>query len=335
MKMDPYTTMESLGECAKATTKFGQIIEKIFGPYWTRKQAEADAYADQKKLQIIRDNSDLNISYFDGKLNASQYTQDELLLRAQQRTQIEALRQEENIEKILENAAKELQVVENVSDNDVDDDWITRFFNIVKDISNEQMQYIWGKILANEIISPKSFSLKTLDVLRNISTEDAEKFQKIFPLIMHYGENYFISSENDILLKYGTSFSDILYLDACELMNSSGTLSLNFQVAQNKSEFILNDEVVIKISGYKNESVHVKISIHTLTKAGKEMYIALSNSSNNEYVCEFAQNIFKENKKNVKTSVHELSFQKEIANKDEIIYSQKPIVSYEKDSTNQ
>lgn len=47
--MDPETIMETAKECSKAASKLGGIIEKIFGPRWTKKQADADEYADQKK----------------------------------------------------------------------------------------------------------------------------------------------------------------------------------------------------------------------------------------------------------------------------------------------
>ena len=54
--MDPNTAMETIGAGAKAATKLGEIVEKVFGPRWTRKQADADAYSDQRKLQTIREN---------------------------------------------------------------------------------------------------------------------------------------------------------------------------------------------------------------------------------------------------------------------------------------
>lgn len=52
--MDPETIMETTKECSKAVSKLGGIIEKFFGPRWTKKQADADEYADQKKIDIIR-----------------------------------------------------------------------------------------------------------------------------------------------------------------------------------------------------------------------------------------------------------------------------------------
>lgn len=331
--MDPNTAMETIGAGAKAATKLGEIIEKVFGPRWTRKQADADAYSDQRKLQTIRQNPDMEIVYVNGQLNARERSPEALAHRAGQRMLADAIREENNIENVLEAASRELPQVESVSDEPVDDDWITRFFTIVKDISNEEMQYVWGKILAGEIASPRSFSLKTLDTLRNISAADAQAFQRLIPLIVRYGGVYFISSENEILTKYGSSFSDVLTLDECGLVNSSGTLSLNFQVSKSEKDFIFGAESLIAIQGLKEESVKVSTGIHSLTKAGKELYRILAHSSNEQYMSDFAQHIFEKNKLKVKTSLHKIVTLIQTAEGDQFQYTATPIVSYSENHT--
>lgn len=330
MDVDINTALEVAGEASKGLNKFQDIISKIFNPRWTIKQADADAYADQKKPQTIRENPDMEIVYVDGKLNARQCTQDALAFRAEQRRIAEAVRQEANIEKVLEVTAKELSAEENISDEPVDEDWITRFFSIVKDINNEEMQYVWGQILAGEITTPKSFSLKTLDVLRNISVVEAQAFQRLIPLIFSYNDIIFVSSENEILMKYGSSFSDILLLDECGLVNSSGTLSLNLKVTKNKSEFIFTDEVLIAFNDNSDDEVKVSIGIHTLTKAGRELYSVLAHSTNVEYVKEVAQHIFEDNKKIEKVAVHKLYSLTTTSEGSHFTYKEEPEVFYDR-----
>jgi len=53
-------------------------------------------------------------------------------------------------------------------------DWFVRFFEDAGNISDEKMQEIWAKVLAGEIKQPGSFSLRTLEVLRNLSSDEAE-----------------------------------------------------------------------------------------------------------------------------------------------------------------
>lgn len=58
-------------------------------------------------------------------------------------------------------------------------DWFIRYYEASGNISDKEMQILWAKILAGEIEEPSSYSLRTLDVLRNISKEEAERFIKI------------------------------------------------------------------------------------------------------------------------------------------------------------
>ena len=84
---------------------------------------------------------------------------------------------------------KEQPVTENEVKPDID--WLNRLFSIVGDISDDEMQNLWAQILAGETKTPKSYSLKTLDVLRNMSKEDA----RLYVEAMRYQcfENFILS----------------------------------------------------------------------------------------------------------------------------------------------
>lgn len=62
--------------------------------------------------------------------------------------------------------------------NFYDFDWFMRFYEAVGNISDDDMQDIWARILAGEINNPSFFSLRTIDVLRNMRESDAELFLK-------------------------------------------------------------------------------------------------------------------------------------------------------------
>ncbi|TOE67204.1 hypothetical protein CGJ37_24880, partial [Vibrio parahaemolyticus] len=55
-------------------------------------------------------------------------------------------KRQENIENITMQAAQSLSESDNVSD--IDEDWIEAFFRECEDISDEQMQMLWGRILS-------------------------------------------------------------------------------------------------------------------------------------------------------------------------------------------
>lgn len=63
-------------------------------------------------------------------------------------------------------------------------DWLMRFFDAVGNISNDDLQRLWGKVLANEIARPKSCSLRTLDMVRNMPPEEAKTFSLLCRYVM-------------------------------------------------------------------------------------------------------------------------------------------------------
>ena len=70
------------------------------------------------------------------------------------------------------------QMPEQVPDTPVDHDWTARFFDDAKDVSDKEMQKLWAKLLAGEVESPGSVSLRTLSILRNMTQKEAELFAR-------------------------------------------------------------------------------------------------------------------------------------------------------------
>lgn len=61
----------------------------------------------------------------------------------------------------------------------VNEDWLDRYMDSAKFVSSEDMQLIWGKILANEFEIPGSTPPNMIRVLSEISTDLANEFRKI------------------------------------------------------------------------------------------------------------------------------------------------------------
>ena len=66
-----------------------------------------------------------------------------------------------------------------MADQDPDHDWTARFFNYMQDVSSEEMQSLWAKVLAGEIERPGSISIRSLSILRNLDQATAKLFQKL------------------------------------------------------------------------------------------------------------------------------------------------------------
>ena len=78
-----------------------------------------------------------------------------------------------NIRSVAERAALQLED-RDVPDTDPDHDWAARFFNDVQDVSSEEMQILWAKVLAGEVERPGSTSIRALACLREVDRDTAK-----------------------------------------------------------------------------------------------------------------------------------------------------------------
>lgn len=100
----------------------------------------------------------------------------EIAYRAAGRIAYLEVQRQTNIESIIKEAAK--VVPENVTDDPVDPDWMSYFFDECKDVGNTEVQEIWGKLLAGEVEKPGTFSRKAMSILKTLSSNDARLFKQ-------------------------------------------------------------------------------------------------------------------------------------------------------------
>ena len=147
-----------------------------------------------------------------------------------QRIRFQEQKRQSNIESVVQQAASELGDKE-VQDHQVDHDWTARFFSDVQDVSSEQMQTLWAKILAGEVTDPGSTSIRTLSVLRNLNQDVAGLFARLcclcvslrneepkildtrVPFLGNYGEG-------NVLRQYGIDYGSLNLLNECGLIVS-------------------------------------------------------------------------------------------------------------------
>lgn len=67
-----------------------------------------------------------------------------------------------------------------VPDLKPDPDWTARFFEYAQDVSDDDVRSIWARILAGQVRSPGCVSMRSLSVLRDLSTSDAEFVREVF-----------------------------------------------------------------------------------------------------------------------------------------------------------
>lgn len=224
--------------------KLIEIVSKVTGrlskPYFDKKDIETKAYeikrlAEAKAEEIkiislaIKQNYLLTegIEYKENNISITSpkglpkgvtqvlITTPSLEERTKDRIDFRDIKKQFNIESVTAFAAEELKNEKAINDEPLDEDWATRFFSITEDVSNEEMQALWGRILAREIKHPKSYSLRTLEMLKNLSKEEAEIFTKFANLkVVSDGITFICNHNSETFLEneFGITFEDKLLL---------------------------------------------------------------------------------------------------------------------------
>ena len=146
-------------------------IGKAYEPRHVRKMADAKAYELKLIADTVRNNSDVPIVYDSTGVSIDTSNYEEIAKRASYRLAFQEITKQQNIEAVVDRAYDELSGEESANSEPVSQDWMSRFFNSVEDISNEKMQEIWGHILAGEIRSPNTYTYRTLECLKNITQQ--------------------------------------------------------------------------------------------------------------------------------------------------------------------
>ena len=185
-----------------------------------------------------------------------------------QRMEFQEKKRQANIISVVADAAAELGD-RDVPDHEPDPDWTARFFDCVQDVSSEDMRKLWAKILSGEVEDLGRTSLRTLDILRNMTKNDAQLFRDICDFVIDdfvfYPEEY---QTDHPVLKY----DNILHIQSIGLFHSEVYYVKNLDFDhKNKYAIVLYQDSVLKVSP-KLRSHTLKIPVIILTNVGKELY---------------------------------------------------------------
>lgn len=208
--------------------------------------------------------------------------------RTQERINFQEAKKQLNIESITAFAAEELRNEHSVTDEPINEDWKTRFFNIAEDISSEEMQSIWGRILAGELKQPKTYSLRTLELLKNLTKEEAEVFTKFAHLRLKSGNNNIVYNQDNgkfLESEFGITFTDRLLLSELGLISSENNLEFSLPASENNKHTTIlkygNKGIVLS----RNEQTPKQgIQVLVFTKIGAELSGLIEQIVNHNYI---------------------------------------------------
>ena len=246
-------------------------IGKMYEPRHLKKMAEARSQEIKMIGEAMRETSDIPIEYNkDGiVLNSTDY--DQFVKRTQNRIAFQELKKQENIETVAGKAYNLLEGEKDVTAEPVEQDWMLRFFNSVEDISNEQMQDIWAKILAGEIKEPGTFSLRTLSTLHSLTRREALAFNELCQHCVISDNSCYIYNDAQYIEKAGIFYGQILMLSECGLINDHSFITTKHTYAPGASVALRTDDYIAMIHVPGEERKEINFPIYTFTSAGVEL----------------------------------------------------------------
>lgn len=195
----------------------------------------------------------------------------------------DAIRREVNVAKALLLAEETLETEpEPPPDERPNDDWLFRWRDAASEVSEPELQRLWGRLLAGEIRSPGDFSLRTLECLRNLSIEDARAIAKLAPFVMNSSTpkptpfdsaTFVYSGARDLLADEGINLGFLLSMQSLGIIASlsrgmgmtlSGKGDLGFAI-------VLMSHGKCLIVTHEEASKTISVPAYPLTELGRQI----------------------------------------------------------------
>ena len=204
-----------------------------------------------------------------------------------------------NLSNVLQKTAQELEDSE-AQHHDPDLDFAARFFGEVQDVSSEQLQSLWAKILANEVRKPGRTSLRTLEALRNMTVEDARLFEHAKGFCLGVSASNHFIFRDDSIMKSSTNPAGLDYLHLTNLQEFgllsqqlTARITLTWFASQEAPYTYQHGVLLVK----RNERSIKSLEIPAIrfTTVGNELARVVSGTFQEEYLQMFSTFLHKNN----------------------------------------
>lgn len=165
----------------------------------------------------------------------------------------------------------------------LDNDWVLRFFEFCKNVSNEDLQYVWAKVLANECKENFNNSFKLLNTISEISSNEINLIRKILKEC-NYGIRNFeaigiVCIKNEYLEDINIKYDEIIKLE------DFGIMKREIITLQDEISFNLENEIIKFIrrpekKGYLNLTKYA--NFYRFTHIGMEIIELINEEINGD-----------------------------------------------------
>ena len=169
------------GDIASIATKLLDMIANSTGiilePWRLRNKAKAEAdgmiIIEEAKLKIKRMHQQFALEPTETQLRG-----------LESRAREEGIKQE-NMESIFMKALPDLE--EDAQPGNLSNEWLLEFFEKCRNVTTDDMQDLWARLLSGEVNNPGSYSKRTLHLLKSMTSQEAEDFQFLCQYVWQVG----------------------------------------------------------------------------------------------------------------------------------------------------
>lgn len=166
--------------------------------------------------------------------------------------------------------------------SNVDDEWLERFMDSAKFVSDEEMQLLWGNILAKEFEEPNSTPPRVIRILSEITSSYAKAFQTVCSLNCRLLvknktgeiteiERIILPPQYDYLRSRGVTFDVLSELETLGLIQFDPVTGYVVEIDSQEypNTYVCYGDRRLLVADYPNKQFPIGIVL--LTEAGKSI----------------------------------------------------------------
>ena len=166
----------------------------------------------------------------------------------------------------------------------IEDDWLFAWRDYAGRVSNDDLQRLWGSVLAGEVKSPGRHSMRTLEFLKGLSKPEADLLAKLARFVV---DGSLIRSQADYLSAQGLPFVVLLQLQELGVLSGVEAVGLTTQhstIAPSRFlKALISHERVLVVEDPDASKV-LKLEIYRLTDVGIQVLSLGSFESDSVYL---------------------------------------------------
>lgn len=213
------------------------------------------------------------------------------------------IREEINVANAINYANERL--IEDISDvpkEEMSQDWLNTWRDNASKVSDEEVQSLWGTVLAQEFLEPGRYSLRLLEFLRTISKADALLIERFAPFVVRRELIHGVKQDDEtaFLEEFDFSVDELKFLEEMNIISGASTLGMIATLKNLKEEegsFLakinIDQNRVILLSD-DNKDKTAQFNFFQVTKIGQEIFSLIDMNVSVRYVNWLAQQYTKD-----------------------------------------